>query len=183
MAEATTFIAEVEATDASTQTLTFGSIPGTYDDLILMGSGCCNSTAGTVLYLDINFNNDTTTGNYVYGWNMLYQSSMYGSLIEINKAEFRGYYPGAQNSDESPGNYWIHIPNYATSNKKAMLFKYMCFMGATSGAYSNWQYANLGMSGYINWLNTAAITEIDLKTLFGYHRQGSKFSLYGLSTS
>lgn len=186
MAEATTFIAEVEATDATTQTLTFGSIPGTYDDLILMGSGCCNSTAGTVLYLDINFNNDTTTGNYQYGWNMLYSSSSWGSLIEVNKAEFRGYYPGAQNSDESPGNFWMHLTNYANGNgvlNKAAVFKYMCFMGATVGSFSNWQYANLGMDGYIQYFDTTAITEIDLKTLFGYHRQGSKFSLYGLSTS
>jgi hypothetical protein len=188
MAEATTFIAEVEATNATTQTLTFGTIPGTYDDLILMGSGRCNSTAGTVLYLDVNFNNDTTTGNYQYGWNIAYSTTNgYGSLIETNKAEARLYYPGnGSNNDASPGNLYMHLTNYANGNgvlKKVAMFKYGCWMGATSGAFSNWQYANIGYAGYIQYFDTTAITEIDLKTLFGYHQQGSKFSLYGLSNS
>ena len=70
MAEATELIAEQTVSGSSTNTVTFGSIPQTHDDLKFIMQYMSTSTSGAwdYDYLTTNFNGDTTNNYYQQGF-------------------------------------------------------------------------------------------------------------------
>lgn len=179
MAEATTHIANVLCSGATTQTLTFSSIPSDYDDLVIIGQGLNNSTAGAMLYLDINFNDDTAS-NYWWGTNVTTGAQWGGSYIENGLAGVLRLTAlgGTSNSDDTPASLYMYIPRY-----KQSMYNTMWFHAAAPRNTTNWSQAQCVFMGTGFWAGGAAISEIDLKTLFGYFAVGSSYDLYGISNS
>ena len=178
MADATTHIATQTVTGGATTTITFGSIPA-YDDLILIGTGRCDSTAGKMLYMDVVLNSDSGN-NYVLGYAYSYGSG-YGSTIDSAKVAIwrTQSLPGAQNSEDNPGAFVMYMPRYSsTSYKKQMVYMSGGVLNATNGTQSNCHFKGFGM-----WDAIAAVSNIELKMLFGNWVAGSSYSLYGISNS
>tara|TARA_R110000824_G_scaffold4938_1_gene23124 strand:- start:148 stop:687 length:540 start_codon:yes stop_codon:yes gene_type:complete len=179
MAEATTYIGNATASGATTQTLTFTGIPSTYDDLVIIGQGHNNSSAGSMLYLDVNFNNDTGN-NYWLSQIKTTGGGLWGTLIDSGlSAQLRIIgIGGTQNSDDTPAGFYMYIPRY-----KQAMYNTMWFWNAGMTNATNWSQAVTSNVGSAFWGNGAAISEIDLKTLFGYFTVGSSYDLYGISNS
>lgn len=181
MADATTHIATQTVSGSSTTVLTFGSIPSSYDDLIMIGTGRCDSTAGAILYMDIVLNSDTGN-NYLYGHAYAYGAGAgYGSSVESAvTAQWRtSSLPGATNSEDNPGAFYMYLPRYSSSSyEKTMLYTSGAVLNAANTASSNCHFKAWGL-----WTGTGAVNQIELKMLFGNWIAGSSYSLYGVSNS
>lgn len=179
MAEATTHIATQTVTGGATTIITFGSIPSTYDDLFMIGTGRCDSTAGPRLYMDIVLNSDTGN-NYVLGYGYSYGSG-YGSTIDAAEVAIwrTQSLPGAQNSEDNPGAFVMYMPRYKSSSYKTQ----MIYMGGAVLNATNSTQSNLDFKGFGMWDATGAVSNIELKMLFGNWVAGSSYSLYGVSNS
>ena len=158
-------IASQTLTSAST-TVTFGGIPQTYQDLILVISG--TQTSGSASSPSIQFNGDTTVANY-------YSHTTKGNgTVATSSAEASCYmkniFPGANQTSSVFGNYIIDVLDYNNSNK----YKTVRYLGGV----------NANGSGQINigsnlWKNTNAITSV-LLAVDGSWTQYSSIALYGV---
>jgi len=155
-------------TPSGTATVSFTSIPATYKHLQIRVSLITNTGGGS---LRGNFNNDSTTANYIghylvgdgttviagensgVGW--LAMGFVYGGMITT--------YPNVTIID-------IHDYASTTKNKTVRVF---------SGADKN---ASGGAIDLISglWMSTSAINRIDLVTGSGQYQTGSTVSLYGI---
>jgi|TARA_R110000824_G_scaffold311381_1_gene498532 hypothetical protein len=179
MADATTFIATQTVSGSSTTTISFGSIPSSYDDLFMIGQGRCDSTADKMLYMDIVLNSDTGN-NYVLGYGYAYGSGV-GSVVDAAKVAIwrTQSLPGIQSSEDNPGGFVMYMPQYSSSAyKTTMVYMSGGVLNATNGLQSNCHFKGFGL-----WDATAAVNQIELKTLFGNFEAGSSYSLYGISNS
>mgnify|MGYP003664699082 CR=1 FL=1 len=190
MAEATTLIANQTAADSTSKTIIFGSIPGTYDDLLVMGSGHGTTTSVNPEYMDTNFNADTT-GKYSWGMNYAYRGAYKATgdtdnsgggvtAIRVTCLPSNG-----SNSDTvSAGGWYMYIPQYAnTSYKKTGWYFCTGMTDATTWAASSTYGAMTGWAGMFTYDSTSAITEIQLKCLFGNFAEHSSYDLYGIKNS
>ena len=190
MAEATTHIANVAAADSLSKTIIFGSISGSYDDLLVMGSGHGTTTSVNPEYMDTNFNADTT-GKYSWGINYAYRGAYKATGDTDNSGggvtAIRVYALSANGSNSdtvSAGGWYMYIPRYAnTSYKKTGWFFYAGLTDATTWAAESTYGANTAWSGMFTYDSTAAITEIQLRCLFGNFTAGSSYDLYGIKNS
>ena len=139
--------------------ITFGSIPSTYTDLIIV----CNVLAMTVGGLNLTYNNDTSS---IYS-----NTEIYGDGSDDLSARTSGYNymrVGYTNSS-NPINAIIHVQNYAnTSTFKTLLNRW------NSSLYV---FATVGL-----WRSTAAINRLDL-TAVANIPSGSTFTLYGIEAA
>lgn len=160
---------------SSTNTVTFNSIPGTYTDLVLIGSGGY-TWSDTLISMTVN--NDTGS-NYSHT-----ELVANGSTVTCGKATnetsvYVGWYPYPRTHAQAQtdtGNLIVHFMDYAnTSKNKTMLNR------------NNTAFGNTGAkSQVILWRSNAAITRIDL--FFGaygtpYFTSGSQFTLYGIKAA
>lgn len=163
-----------EATPSGTATASFTTIPGTYKTLILEYAARDDRAAATQDNLNIQFNADTTASHYRY--------------VETETRS-----NGAGSTNLSVANSYLLTENLAATNAPASQF--------TIGTVTIPQYANTGFykqalarmatvvdaatyfqissTGAVNWANTAAITQIDLKSANGNFVAGTVFRLYG----
>jgi hypothetical protein len=158
---------------SDTTAVTFSSIPGTYKHLqIRMTSrtnegGATSSDSGL-----IEFNGDTTNGNYAGHYiqgsgsvNVGTNSFKIGSLRTLATS---------LNTGSAFAAHIIDIPDYVvtTKNKTARIFS-----GQLNTTYSA---ISMAMTSHL-WINTAAITSISLKPASGASwTSGSRFTLYGI---
>jgi hypothetical protein len=139
--------------------VTFGSIPATYRDLIVIVS--CHSTTSGSQDFRVRFNGDSGS-NY---WNQVGIGN--GSSVSAYFVQETSILPGRQ-STNARGNFRkIDILDYAQSKHKACI--------AVSGA-SGFQTEMLAA----RWANTAAITSIGFSYPVGNIANGSTFELYGV---
>lgn len=139
-------------------TVTFSSIPATYTDLILVGSGSLTGTNDTAVTL--RFNGDTGSN---YGITYLYGN---GSTV------LTGDEPNLTVADTF---YWstnactgmTHIQDYATSKWKTCISR--------SGADNAFVISYTG-----TWRNSTAINSITIQTDAGQLAAGCIFTLYGI---
>jgi len=176
MAEATTKIGTITGA-GNPQTIGFGTIPQTYDDLLIMGQGADTSTAASLLYFDVTFGvaGSVYTAGYAYTTN----SGGTGYSAAAAATEARISCPGSASSEDAVGSFYMYIPRYATTSyRKQAWYEVGCILNATnqSSSQSNWM-ANVIMD------STSAITDVYIKTLFGTHKTNNKFTLYGISNS
>jgi hypothetical protein len=159
--------------NADGSTVTFSSIPGTYNHLMLISYGR-QTAANPDRYYYLQFNGDGSS-NYdrenviEYGTNDSYTSEIGVTMLRL------GEMPGAQSARlTQAGGGMTLIPNYAGT-----FFE----KGIVSPAYNVWGTgaAMAGSSSYAGaWRGTAAITRIDVLAEVGSSfKAGSRFTLYG----
>jgi hypothetical protein len=147
-----------------------GSYSTIYTDLKLVISTRSVSDGGaSVLGITVQFNGDTTSGNY--SWKRLYgdgSSAASDSLANIILS----------NSDSSTASTFgtadIYVPNAYSSNFKSISTDSVSENNATTA------YATLGAG---LWSSTASLTSLKLIPSSGNFAIGSTFYLYGISNS
>lgn len=184
MAEATELIAEQTVSGSSTKTITFGSIPQTYDDLKFIMSYMSTGTTWETDYLTTNFNGDTTNNYYQQGFMRIRSNATSLPLMQAGLQARVSYYSIGTDYDSqtNPGICEFEIPRYSGTTKKKQGTARFSML---TSRQSQWDLGNANMSPVAFWVYTptAAITSVSFKALSGNWKAGSKFSLYGISNS
>ena len=178
MANTMTLIQSVTVPSGGSASISFGSIVGTYTDLVLKFSGRDNSGSLYVDDLKIVFNSDTNTTHYtqrqIYG-----NSSTAASSTNTNLGCFAVFgLNGTVSTASTFSNTEIYISNYAGSNQKSI--------SVDASVESNDAAANHSSLALIAglWNQTSAITQIDLSSYNGYNfAQYSTAYLYGVKNA
>ena len=133
---------------SNTATISFGSIPSTYTDLVIQGTIFAYFGSSTYTEGRIRFNGDSST-NYsatvIYG-----DGSSVTSARGSNQTGINRFYLPAGTTDGNRGSLIVNIQNYSntTTNKTALI---------RSGGGTQVTDATVGM-----WRSTSAITSIDI---------------------
>jgi len=136
--------------------ITFGSIPATYRDLVLIVQG--KTTANVAFYA--RFNSDSTSANYPR-----VGMAGYGSTA----ASFSGTEPGIQASFGTTANTWIlNVMDYSVTDKHKTVLSRLGKDTEEVNAIAT------------RWANTAAITSVQFITASSTFAAGTTFSLYGV---
>jgi hypothetical protein len=147
--------------------VTFSSIPQGYTDLKLVVSARSNR-ASTDDLLNINFNGVSTnqSSRNLQGNGTSASSGTYGSNLYL------AWVDGANSTADTFGNTEMYIPNYTSSNFKSV--------STDTVLENNASTVVTGMTAGL-WSNTAAITSIDITSVFsGSLIANSTFTLYGI---
>lgn len=162
MAKTMKLIAKQTLTGTATS-VTFSSIPGTYTDLMLVGSYFNTGTVDNVIMRFNGATNDTNhSGRRIYGTGSSALSDSYSFVLL-----------SATFGSSGPTSAEAYIPNYAGSTAKSISSTGVTENNATLG----YIYVGAGL-----WNNTAAITQITLLHLSGSSFDtGSSFFLYGIT--
>ena len=178
---ATWNVISAQTVDASNPTtVTFSSIPDTYDHLYILLSARLSNAGSQSYYPDFvtSFNNVTSGTEYNYSY-IYAGSTTISGLVAVNQAD--GWY-GLKSCGQStvadifaPIEIWI--PNYSnTDNYKTGVFT--CIVSNNDNTDGRWYH----QWGGFQWANTAAISEIDfLPNSGGTFAQYSTFTLYGIN--
>jgi hypothetical protein len=141
--------------------ITFSSIPGTYDDLMVVCYIKSNGTSNESARL--RFNSDTGSNysnTYLYG-----DGSSPGYYYDTSRSYIQSYA-----SSTGVSNQVAHILNYANSS-----YKKTCLMrSAQDNNGSGYTSLEVGL-----WNSTSAITSVTLVSQTSF-RTGSVFALYGI---
>lgn len=169
-----TLISAVTAGAGGATTVTFDNIPQTYTDLKLVCSVRNDRTNGTAGYLNLLFNNSSSsfTGKELTG----YVSGVSTGNLSTNRMSF--YAATDAQTAGTFGSLEFYIPNYTSSNNKSFSHD-GTNENNSSAAESIYQGIVTGL-----WSNTAAITRIDINatpnTAATTFKQYSTFYLYGI---
>lgn len=152
-------------------TVTFSSIPQTYQHLELRVTARTNANIQNSTQIRLRMNGDTGS-NYAY--HDLYgngSSAVSNSAATQPEIRLNGF------GDTSVTNNWgvgiVNILDYKNTNKNKVT---RLLAGTANNSYYNRIYLSSGV-----WINTAAITSLTLNELNGYGwTSGSRFSLYGI---
>lgn len=159
---------------STTATVTFSSIPGTYNHLVLKAVMRSSVAAETDTW-EINLNGDSGS-NYnnvvTYGNSSGANSSVGagGTILYPVQATV----PGASATSGQAGALLLEIPSYAATT----FFK---AVKTTSGYADNVTSEQVNADGTHVWRSTAAVTSLALKLASGSFVAGSSFYLYGLT--
>jgi len=151
-------------------TVTFSSIPATYDDLYIVVSARTGNTLTYIFdYLLIAFN-----GSYA-DFSLRTLEGDGSSVASYTRATFGVYFIGRVNGGNSTANTFgsaeIYIPNYAGSTNKSLSSTTVTEQNGTTA------YCNV-VAGL--WSQTAAITSLTLDAEVDSFKSGSSFTLYGI---
>ena len=169
MPNATTLIQRQTVSGSSTGTVSFTSIPQTYQDLRIVTSHRISTTTGGD-YLAIRFNSDTGSNYLTLRW---FGANSVGTLSGVGYGHIGNTGGGTT------------VNSSAFSISEADILSY-----SVSGINKSWLYENgladndtdiLYFQGVGSWANTSAITRIDLiaGSSGGNFTAGSTFSLWG----
>ena len=151
-------------TNATTNTVTFSSIPQTYTDLVLV---VMTKSSSTVTYGRIRFNSDTASNysrTYVLG-----NGTSAISAREANTTSFDLF--DLASSGNTFGVNISHIMNYSntTTNKNIL---------------NRDSVSSIAVNLQMGWYrSTAAITTISVFTNANFFANGSTFTLYGIKAA
>lgn len=168
MPSATTLIQRQTVSGSSTTSVSFTSIPQTYQDLRLVTSHRISSTTGGD-YLAIRFNSDTSSSYLTFRW---FGANSVGTLSN-NYGHIGNTGGGTQVNSSAFGISEADILSYSVSGvNKSWLYENGMTDNDTDIAY---------FMGVGSWTNTSAITRIDILagTTGGNFTAGSTFSLWG----
>lgn len=166
-------IATQTASNTTTTTLTFTSIPQTYKHLqLVMFDGSNSISSAGFMYI----NNDLTNSNYYV--NYYYAASASGTTSLGTGGTANPYTPNFTGGalTQFPGTMIMTIPDYTSTTKaKSALFSDGYYGSDTTyGGYMN-------HSGYVYTANTNAITRLDFVAPATYWKQDSYVALYGMA--
>lgn len=153
----------------SSATITFSSIPSTYEHLQIRFTG--KGTGSAEVDTSIRFNSDTGSN---YAWHQVYgygTSAAASNGTSTNK--ILGFYTTGTNDSNVVSTAILDILDYKSTNKNK-----------TTRMLSGLQ----GTNGFIGlrsgvWLNTAAITSIDIVLDSGNWATTTQIALYGIKGS
>jgi hypothetical protein len=155
------------ATAAGGETsFTFSSIPSTYTHLQIRGFA---KSSGTSSSIQVILNADTTSGNYV-------RHMLWGGGSSISSSWGNGAYIGAVSLSGTANIFSASVTDildYANTNK------YKTGRVIAGNDTNNTGNAVIEMDSFV-WLNTNAITSIQLKIDVGSFSQYTAFGLYGI---
>jgi hypothetical protein len=165
-------IATVTVGGGGSSTITFSSIPQTYQHLQIRMMAKDNRSANFVSNANMYLNNDTAanyTSHFILGDGATASASGYTSQTEIFSARI----PGASSAADTFGVAIIDIIDYASTTKNKVI---RSFSGEDQNG-SGWEQLYLISSA---WLNTAAINRIDFAPVGTLFSEYSSFALYGI---
>jgi hypothetical protein len=153
---------------SGTGTVTFASIPQTYNDLRITVMGRC-SDAANVVVTGIRFQNDS--GNDYFSQLSQGSGSSNTAASYQNTYGYLNYFPGANSGAGAPGFMEIIIPAYTqtTFNK--------CYSSSGGFSCSNGTSAGVWTGSWTGTSNLTSVSIIDSSG--GNFNSGSQFSLYG----
>jgi hypothetical protein len=165
-------IASVTVTGSTTNVIAFGSIPQTFQDLVIVFNGRrTESVASSNLFMVFNATTSSYSNTILEGDG----SSATSSRNTGAGALWLGYVPGASATSGIFGSVKIDVLNYTSSANKTTLTRYS---------------SDLNGSGYTGlraglWSNTSAITALEFSTFSGsnYFAVGTTATLYGIRTA
>lgn len=150
---------------SAVSSVSFGSIPQTYTDLVLVAN-CFSASGATSASIGVQFNSDTST-NYsrtlLYGDGTSALSTRDSSTTSSNILYYEGITSLAPNI--------LNIMNYSNTTTYKTFFARANFAGST---------VRLGAG---LWRNTAAITSVTLVPTSGSFGINSMFTLYGIKAA
>lgn len=164
---ATYELIESQTLGAAAASVTFSSIPGTFDDLCVLHSAR-TTRVSVVEYFggQINGSSSNMTTRLLEGSGSTASSSS-GSFIRLGVAA------GSSATADTFGNTEIWIPNYAGSTNKSISWTGVQETNATGASI---------VAGAVLWSQTAAITSISFSSVLGNNIvTGSSFHLYGIT--
>lgn len=166
---------KIQTLTSTSTSLTFSSIPATYDDLMIIGSAKSDQTsngsvAGNSWYMRFN---GVSTSTYAYGyWGT--SASGHDSSLQTSTSSIQ--IPGcatSQSSNTGWGHFYIHIPGYKQTTGNKSLLVQSGFASASQGAFIS----------AANWNSTAAISSILIGTVYGSYVSGTSMTLYGITNA
>jgi hypothetical protein len=147
--------------------ITFSSIPATYDDLQVVFSLRNSGTSNVVTRLQ--FNADIASN---YSSRLLYGTgSSAASFAETRDSFYIGNHPASSNTANTFGSQAIYIPNYRSTVAKSVSADTV----EENNATASWQQISAHL-----WTGTAAITSIRIYPDSGNWVENSSASLYGI---
>ena len=154
---------------SSATSVTFSNIPQNYTDLKVVTSTRDTLSAENWYLTTMQFNTDTTSGNYTYRLVGGFGTTAYSG----SGNQFAGWVPSGARTANTFGNNEIYIPNYTGSTAKSFSVD-----SVTEGNGTSFEVLGL-ISGL--WSGTAAINTITLGLDAGSFAANSTFTLYGVS--
>jgi hypothetical protein len=153
--------------------ITFSSIPATFTDLVLKVSPR-NTSANTERDIFLQFNGDTTSGNYqvrrLYGDGGNAYSDAFSSGADALRI---GFASGTNQTANTFGSVEIYIPNYTRNAAKSISADAVTENNATRAM----QQISAGL-----WTGTAAISSITLQMILSVQfAANSSATLYGIT--
>lgn len=169
---ATTYelIAKTEIGSGGAANIDFTSIPGTYDDLLVVLSQRNSSAGNAQQYtLNMSINGVTTNRSWrrlgAYNGNQTYSDSGTSSLVAIS--------PGSGVTSNTFGSTAIYIPNYAGSTNKSF---------SVDDVTENNSSTNNSISPLAGlWSSTSAITQLTFSPGSGDFVQYTTAQIYGIT--
>ncbi len=196
MASAITHVVTMTPT-GSASSLTFASIPASYDDLLFIGTLKGDSSgswtpATANNYIQLGYSSGTfwtAASNYNYAQlydrysnsTFLGYASNYASAGTSDKINAWPI-PGSANDTYNPAGYWFYLPAYRnTTNSVGKGFQ--LFSGAISNSTNTEQIVQLSAGVLPNTGTNNAIDTVKFNTGNGNFTTSSKMSLYGIKNS
>lgn len=179
MAATFTFIQRIDTTASS---ITFSSIPSTYQDLIILG----NAKSGQGLTYDdlqIRFNGSSASykSQNIYGYDSTFTYQSDGTTTSGTMYATRGIPGSAASMSGSYGQIWIYIPSYVSSSVNRVAFWRTGYANTAASTFNGGASIGAGISYGVG---TTAINSISIFLNSGYSfTSGTNFILYGIKNS
>ena len=163
----------------SSATLTFSTIPGTYDDLMLLGSMKGSTGPWAPAASGNFFTINGVASSSAYSYTRLNQYGTGGAEYQNqDNAEFPIQpIPGSNASDGNAGSIWLYLAGYTNAGKK-MNIQMITGTGSNSTNGSAIATFYTGQT-----LATTAITQLDFTCGNGNFLADGKMSLYGITNA
>jgi len=149
---------------STSATVTFTSIPQTFDDLcLLISPRSSHGGSDTYLYMKLNGNNTTSNPRYLVGSGSVVSSgtALANFMGWINASAYSGIWSSVE----------IYIPNYAGSANKSV----------SATCVSERPTTTAFMSAHAGIYGSSAVTSIEFSANDGSFVAGSSFYLYGIT--
>jgi hypothetical protein len=160
--------------EADAASVTFSSIPATYEHLQVLGSNrAAGASTGQAYYIELNGDSSS-----VYASQVIRSHTSTTGANALNSTAYIQIFDGIHGSSTDASEYAtikVDILDYANANKNTSVL----LNGGQSISNSN---KRLFFGGGV-WDDTAALTQIKFTPSNGNMRRGSSFTLYGIKSS
>ena len=160
--------------EADAATVTFGSIPATYEHLQVRGlNAATGATSGQAYYIELNGSAGTAYSSHI----IRAHTSTVGANAQTGNARIQ-IFDGIHGSSTDRTEYammMMDIFDYANANKNTSV---MLNGGQSMSSTERRRWLGSGL-----WDSTAAVTQIKFTPSNGNMRRGSEFTLYGIKSS
>ena len=160
--------------------LNFTSIPGSYDDLMIIGSAKGSHTTDAAFdktIMNMRFNGDTGA-NYFWLFNKAVDVGTRGADVGSTTTVMQmNLVPTSYSSNTGWGQFKIYIPGYSDASGNAAKRVYHL------GGYGQGTHGSAMTQGNHGWSSTAAITDIQFYLAWYNFVAGTTMTLYGITNA